>query len=143
MKKLFQFNSSIIAIILIVGLFACKSEKKKLSEEIYNLEVSDSSSTPKGMSHLADLYYNYFKQFPKDSISEKYLFKAFMFKYMRSEWETALNFGRLYQNNYPKTEYAQNINVKLGDIFFTGLHNSDSSVAYYLKAEQKAQFFNR
>ncbi len=130
----------IISIVLITAFAACTSKKDKLTKEIYALETSDSSSTPKGMNDLAELYYDYSKNFTKDSISEKYLFKGFMFKYILERWDDAIKYSDFYKKNYPVTENWHSINLKLADVYDKGKNNLDSAVHYYLLAKGKARF---
>ena len=128
------------AIILALAFIGCQSKKEKLSKAIYQLEVSDSSATPHGMNELADMYYSFSEAYPKDSISEKFLFKGFMFKYLTSRWDEAIKFANFYKASYANSEYFDNVNLKLADIYYSGKKNLDSSAKYYLASEGKAQF---
>lgn len=121
-------------------LLSCTSKKNKLSEEIFKLETSDSATSKIGMSNLADKYFKYYKYYPKDSISEIYLYKAFMYKYLTSKWEEAFSFSGEYAKSYGKTENYYNICLKKADIFNSKLKNIDSAVYYYLLCESKIQF---
>src|SRR5687767_3689366 len=136
MKKLIK----IIAVIGVFSFIGCTSKREKLAKAIYDLEITDSSSTPEGMNDLAEMYYDYAKEFPKDSISEKYLFKGFMFKYITSHWEDAIKFANVYKSAYPVTEYVHSINLKLADVYDKGKNNLDSAAHYYIMAKGKAQF---
>ena len=133
-------NTKFIALFVLIGVVGCTSKKEKLAEAIYELETSDSSSTPKGMNDLAEMYYDYAKKFTKDSIAEKYLYKGFMFKYINSQWDDALKFADFYKISYPNTEYLHSINLKLADVYDKGKNNLDSAVHYYLVARGKTQF---
>lgn len=133
-------KSIVYSSLLAVFLVACTSKKEKLSKEIYDLETSDSSSTSKGMNDLADMYYDYAKNFTKDSIAEKYLFKGFMFKYITNHWDDAIKFANFYKSTYPVSENYHSINLKLADVYYRGKNNLDSAVHYYLISDGKAQF---
>ncbi|MCC6722067.1 MAG: hypothetical protein IT243_07680 [Bacteroidia bacterium] len=135
MKK---FTLYFLPILLL--LLSCTSKKDKLSEEIFKLETSDSSSSASGLNNLADKYFEYYKNFPKDSISEIYLYKAFMYKYLLSKWEEAFNFSGEYVKSYGKTENFYNISLKKADIYNSKLKNIDSAVYYYLLCENKIHF---
>jgi outer membrane protein assembly factor BamD (BamD/ComL family) len=131
---------TILSVLAIFGLVACTNKKEKLSKVIYELEVSDSSSSQKGMNELANLYYDFAKNFPKDSISERYLFKGFMFKYITKHWDDAIAYANFYKSTYPISESYHHIHLKLADLFKTGKNNLDSSAHYYFLADGKAQF---
>lgn len=135
-----SINSVVIGTLLSVFIVACTSKKEKLSKSIYDLETSDSSSTSKGMNDLAEMYYDYAKNFTKDSIAEKYLFKGFMFKYITSHWDDAIKFANFYKSTYPVSENYHSINLKLADVHYRGKNNLDSAVHYYLISDGKAQF---
>ncbi len=130
----------IIAFFAAIGLVACTSNKEKLAKSIYDLETSDSSATNNGMNNLSDLYFQFSESFPKDSISEKYLYKGFMFKYLTKHWDDAIKFANVYKSRYPNTESYHNINLKLADLYNSGKTQLDSAGHYYLLAEGKAQF---
>lgn len=130
----------VIGILLTVCTIACTSKKEKLAKSIYELEISDSSSTPKGMNDLANMYFDFAKNFTKDSIAERYLFKGFMFKYIAGNWDDALKFANYYKSSYPVSENYHSINLKLADLYNTGKKNQDSAVYYYLLSDGKAQF---
>jgi len=124
----------------LIILASCQSKKDKLTESILKLETSDSSSTPNGFNQLADLYFDYSKSFPKDSVSELYLYKGFMFKYLTKHWDDAIKFGNFYKSSYVENEYYHQINLKLADVYITGKGNADSALKYYLLANHKVQF---
>lgn len=140
MRKM-KFNLiTLLILTLCVFAISCTSKKEKLSKDIYILETSDSSSSQAGMSILADKYYEFYKNFPQDSISEIYLYKAFMYKYLTADFNSALSFSTKYSSSYGKTENFYNICLKKADIFNSALKNIDSAVYYYLKCEDKIQF---
>jgi TolA-binding protein len=130
----------LFVILLTVFAIACTSKKEKLAKSIYKMEISDSSYTPKGMNELANMYFDYAQSFTKDSISERYLFKAFMFKYITGNWDDALKFANYYKSTYAVSENYYSINLKLADLYNTGKKNQDSAVYYYLVSDGKAQF---
>ena len=127
-------------LILCICAISCTSKKEKLSKEIYLLETSDSSSSQAGMGKLADKYFEYYSNFPKDSISEVYLYKAYMYKYLTSDFNSALSYSAKYLSYYGKTENFYNICLKKADIFKSAIVNIDSAVYYYLLCEDKIQF---
>ena len=133
-------NNAVFGILLTLFAIACTSKKEKLTKSIYELEISDSSSTPRGMNNLADMYFDYAKSFVKDSIAERYLFKAFMFKYITHNWDDAIKFANYYKSTYTVNENTHSINLKLADLYNTGKNNQDSAIHYYLMADGKAQF---
>ncbi len=133
-------NNLVFGTLLSVLTIACTSKKEKLAKSIYELEISDSSSTPNGMNNLADLYFDFAKNFTKDSIAERYLFKAFMFKYITQNWDDAIKFANYYKSTYAINENTHSINLKLADLYNTGKNNQDSAIHYYLLADGKAQF---
>ena len=59
-------NTKFIALFVLIGVVGCTSKKEKLAKSIYELETSDSSSTPKGMNDLAEMYYDYAKKFTQE-----------------------------------------------------------------------------
>jgi tetratricopeptide (TPR) repeat protein len=132
-------NTTLLLSFLII-LASCQSKKNKLTESILKLETSDSSSTPNGFNQLADLYFDYAKSFPKDSASELYLYKGFMFKYLTKHWDDAIKYGNFYKSTYVVNENYHQINLKLADVYGTGKGNTDSALKYYLLADHKVQF---
>ena len=122
------------------SLAACTSKKEKLTQKIYELEISDSSSTPNGMNNLATMYFDYATQFDKDSIAEKYMFKGFMFKYIIKHWDEAISYANYYKSNFPVSESYHMVNLKLADLYHTGKNNIDSAVHYYMICDGKVQF---
>ncbi|NUM31167.1 MAG: hypothetical protein HUU47_02445 [Bacteroidetes bacterium] len=126
-----------MAIVIIVS---CTSKKERLEKEIFDLEISDSSSSPKGMNELADKYILYFKNFPKDTLSEKYLYKAFMFKYLTSHWNEALQLADEYKNTYSQTENLYNIYLKKARIYNENIKNADSATYYFMICDGKIKF---
>ena len=66
-------------IFIVLGVLSCTPKKEKLTESILKLENSDSSSTPAGFNQLAELYFEYANTYADDTMSEKYLYKGFIF----------------------------------------------------------------
>lgn len=125
---------------LALGVLSCTSKKDKLSEAILKIENSDSSSTKNGFNQLAELYYEYANSFADDTLSEKYLYKGFIFKYITQHWEDALKYSKVYKGRYPQSENYHRINLKLADLWAKGKNNQDSAVHYYLLAAGKVEF---
>lgn len=135
-----MLKTKFLLLAIVITALACQSKKDKLTESIIKLETSDSSSTPKGFNQLADLYFDYAKSFPEDTVSENYLYKGFMFKYLTNHWDDAIKFATYYKTKYPVSENYHRINLKLADVYLTGKNNSDSAVRYFLLADGKVQF---
>ncbi|MFM9944325.1 MAG: tetratricopeptide repeat protein [Bacteroidia bacterium] len=133
-------NKIVFVTLVMIFIVSCTSKKEKLSKAIYYLETSDSSSTPKGMNDLAEMYFDYSNQFTKDSMAEAYLYKGFMFKYITNHWDDAIKFANFYKSNYPVSENYHTINLKLADVYDLGKHNLDSAMSYYMLAKGKARF---
>jgi len=125
---------------LALGILSCTSKKEKLSEAILKIENSDSSSTKTGFNQLAELYYEYANSFADDTLSEKYLYKGFIFKYITEHWDDALKYSKVYKGRYPQSENFHRINLKLADLWARGKNNKDSAVHYYLLAAGKIEF---
>jgi len=125
---------------LVLGVLSCTSKKDKLTEAILKIENSDSSSTKTGFNQLAELYYEYANSFADDTISEKYLYKGFIFKFITEHWDDALNYSKVYKSRYPQSENYHRINLKLADLWARGKNNQDSAVHYYLLAAGKVDF---
>ncbi len=131
---------SLAVILVLAGMSACTSKKEKIAHAIYALETSDSSSSAKGMNDLANLYFDYAKAFTKDSISERYLYKGFMFKYITQHWDDAIEMAKFYASNYPRSESYYGIHLKLADVYYSGKSNPDSAIHHYLLADGKVAF---
>ncbi len=127
-------------VLLGFSLVACTNKKEKLTQKIFALEISDSSATLDGMNNLADMYFDYATQFAKDSMAEKYLFKGFMFKYIIKHWDEAIRFANHYKSSFPVSESFHMVNLKLADLYNTGLCNPDSAIHYYLRCDGKVEF---
>lgn len=135
-----RISKLLFFIISISVAVSCTSKKEKLDKEIFALETSDSSSSQKGMNDLAEKYIEYFKSFPKDSISEIYLYKAFMYKYLTSHWNDALKLTDDYNNAFGKTENLYNIYLKKARIYNEILKNTDSAAYYFMLCDGKILF---
>lgn len=124
---------------LAIWMVACTDKRESLSKSIYELEISDSSSTPKGMNDLAEMYYDYATSFPQDSIASKYLYKGFMFKYLTGHFDDAIAYSKVYKEKFGKSEMYHGINLKLADIYLTNKNLPDSAIHYYLITFGKIQ----
>jgi len=110
MKK----NQSLVAAVLmlfVVAITACSSPQKKLSDEIEAKEKSlygDSTMVPDAgkAKEVITLYVKYADEFPEDTASASYLFKAGDVSSKINETQQAIEiFGRLIQK-YPEHSNA-------------------------------------
>lgn len=127
-------------VFIALGIISCTPKKEKLTDAILQLENSDSSSTPSGFNQLAELYYEYANAYADDTMSEKYLYKGFIFKFITEHWDDALKYSKVYKERYPQSENYHRINLKLADLWGRGKNKKDSAVHYYLKAAGKIEF---
>ncbi len=76
----------VITLMLVFGMLACTSKREKYLEEIQQMEqqVFDTSKLPKPkeMEFLAEMYLEYVKEFPDDTLSPRFMLRAAeMFKF--------------------------------------------------------------
>lgn len=138
MNPLKNFIPALCIILLLI--VSCQSKQEQLKAEILALENSDSSSSKSSLNRLSELYYTYASTYEKDSVSEYYLYKGFIFKYITSHWDDAVQYANLYKSRYPVSENYHRINLKLADLYRKGKNNPDSAVHYYMITAGKIEF---
>jgi outer membrane protein assembly factor BamD (BamD/ComL family) len=112
-KSIMKQNSLIIltSVFLLFGITSCSSKKQKLADEILQQEkslYSDSSMVPDPVKakKIIDSYVSYADQFPEDTLSANYLFKAGDISSKINEIEQSIQlFARLLKT-YPDNRNA-------------------------------------
>lgn len=94
-------------ILLVIG---CSPSQKKMQEEIKNKEAllfnESGILNPQKGQELITLYTDYFKKFPKDTVSAKYLFEAASLKVSLKDYYGAINIYDTILNTYQTTHIA-------------------------------------
>ncbi|MCB9252700.1 MAG: tetratricopeptide repeat protein [Flavobacteriales bacterium] len=132
--------NKIPALILVIFLAGCSKNKDGLKKQILLIENSDSSSSKTSLNQLSELYLEYANSFKEDSMSEVYLYKSVIFKFLIADWDKSIENARTYMERYKVGDNLFRIYLKVGDIYANEKKNYDSAVRYYLKASGKIDF---
>ncbi|MEJ5302351.1 MAG: tetratricopeptide repeat protein [Bacteroidales bacterium] len=91
-------------------LMACGPSKKKLQEQINEKEAvlfnENGILNPERGSEMINLYTEYFKKYPDDTLSAKYLFDAAGLKVTLKDYYGAINIYDTIINRFPSTHTA-------------------------------------
>jgi len=131
-------NSLIIlaSVFLLLGITACSSKKQKLADEILQQEkslYSDSSMVPDPVKakKVIDSYVSYADQFPEDTLSANYLFKAGDISSKINEIDQSIQlFARLLKT-YPENKNAPFAIFLQGFIYENQAGNPVKARPYY------------
>ncbi len=135
----FKINITVILILIIAGIqSSCTSPQSKLREEIRLAEsklMTDTILSPDAIEAklLIGLYDKYSKQFPADSLSADYLFKAGEVSTGIMDYQNGINYyARLFEQHtdYSKAPVALFLE---GFIFENYIGRLDSAEFYYKK----------
>lgn len=95
---------------LITLLMACGPSQKKMQEQIKTKEAllfnSHGILNPEKGDELITLYTDYFKKFPKDTLSAQYLFEAAGLKVALKDYYGAISIYDTIANRYPENHIA-------------------------------------
>jgi outer membrane protein assembly factor BamD (BamD/ComL family) len=137
-KSIMKQNSLIIltSVFLLFGITSCSSKKQKLTDEIQEQEkslYSDSSMVPDPVKakKIIDSYVSYADQFPEDTLSANYLFKAGDISSKINEIDQAIQlFARLLKT-YPENRNAPFAIFLQGFIYENQAGNPVKAKPYY------------
>lgn len=134
MKKNLLFSS--ILLTLLFAMSSCSSPQEKMTKEINTLEKSlyaDSSMVPDtaSASKIIKLYLAYAEQFPADTSSPNYLFKAGDIAAKINETQTAIDIFQKLKTNFPNHRNAAYALFLQGFISETQEGNPGKAKPYY------------
>jgi hypothetical protein len=132
----------LLAVLVSVTFFACKSAKEKSKEQIKIAEKTlMSSKTGKLNDELATnligAYINYADAYPKDSITPDYLFKAAEVSVAIKQTEQGINLYKRVADKYIKYNRAPEACFVQGFVYDTELHDYfRAAIAYKVFLER-------
>ena len=130
-------NLLLISILTIsVGVVSCTSKKQKIADEILKEEqglYSDSSMTPDPLKakNVIQLYASFADQFPEDTMSANYLFKAGDISSKINEIDQAIQFFNKLLQKYPDNRNAPFALFLQGFIYENQAGNPAKAKPYY------------
>lgn len=103
-------TKTILAFFILFILSACAPSPQKLQEEIKQKEAvlfnENGILNPDKGNEMIALYTDYFKKFPKDTLSAKYLFDAAGLKITLKDYYGAISLYDTIMARYPRTQVA-------------------------------------
>jgi len=131
-----MINRKSILVVLAMGgvlLVACQSKKEKLNTQIVETEkqVSELYST-ETLNQLVMLYQRYAKEFPKDSLAVKYLFRSAEVNMRMKKGNEALTNLDIIIANYPDNKLVPVCYFMKGFVYEDVLYDIANAInAYY------------
>jgi TolA-binding protein len=128
-----QIIYSLIILAIIAG---CKSEKKKLTEQIDKNEKTMYTDTTKMLNHnLAlseiDLYKEYAEKYPEDTMSATYLFRAADLAHGMRKNREAMDLYSLFISKYPSHQKAAASLFLIAFVYDNDMNMKDSAKVKY------------
>lgn len=137
-----KLNRSIVVLAFVILLAACSSEKEKLVAQIKTAETGLMNDTslvvnPEKGKSVKELYLKFVEQFPQDTLSGTYLFKAADLSNGMRDPNTAVELlGRLL-TKYPNHPRCASALFMQAFIYDTELHSPESAKAKYKEFVQR------
>ncbi len=119
MKKL----KLLLCALLIVSLWACNAEKKKLKQKIEAAEAKDKKHNPELAMARAELYAEYADKFTDDTLAPHYLFKAAKIYELTGNFNRSIELYEKLDDNYPNHDLAPEALFFEGFIYETALQD--------------------
>jgi len=129
---MYKVKILIVILSVMILFFACTESRKKQHEHISMLEntLQDSYDTLK-MAKLVELYDNYVNDFPSDSLSPIYVFRAAEINRVLGKGAEALTNYHLLIKTYPESVYVPEAYFFMAVVYENVLYDfTKASVSY-------------
>jgi outer membrane protein assembly factor BamD (BamD/ComL family) len=133
MKRILQF---IVIFFIFIGLSACQTGNEKLSQQITALEkeLIKPDGTPDKVKAdlLVKKYESFAEQYPKDSLTPRYLHKAAEILMNTGDPNRAIALFEKVDKEYPQYPKAPECLFMIAFVYETNLNKLDKAREYYM-----------
>lgn len=135
-------KSYLLLLIPAAVIFACKSPKEKLAEEIHTAEKNLFADSAQSMNNataqkVVDFYTTFANKFPGDSLAPEYLFKAGDVSSGMSAYTRSLGYFNELRTKYPDHPKASTSLFLMGFINENSLNDTAAARRYYTEFLEK------
>jgi outer membrane protein assembly factor BamD (BamD/ComL family) len=133
-----MLNKTICLVFAAMMFTACQESKEKLNEKIKLLENEISAEhNPQKRENLLLVYRDYIANYPKDSMSIEYLFKAGTINVSLGKGDEALSDFTNLINRYPKSAYVPQAYYYIAYVYEDVIFDIVAAKAAYIEFIEK------